>query len=227
MQIIPVIDLLNGQVVAAKQGNRHQYRPVQSALCRSSQPLDILQRLFDVYPFSCVYLADLNAIMHNGDHLQLIEIMARRYPDVCFWLDNASLFTDLMAFEYPENVIPVLGSESQDQLLEPQKRTDFILSLDFKGDEKLGPHQLFQSDQTWPEEVILMTLAKVGSNSGPDYELIKHFTLTYPQQSFVASGGVRDGEDLFTLNTLGIQKVLVSSALHNGQLSSEDIFKLT
>ena len=51
MQIIPVIDLLNGVVVHAQRGDRKNYQPIQSALTTSHQPLDIVAALLEIYPF--------------------------------------------------------------------------------------------------------------------------------------------------------------------------------
>ena len=41
MRIVPVIDLLGGQAVRARRGDRANYRPVQSALVAGSDPVDV------------------------------------------------------------------------------------------------------------------------------------------------------------------------------------------
>ena len=40
MKLIPVIDLKAGEVVHARRGDRDNYRPIVSPLCRGSRPED-------------------------------------------------------------------------------------------------------------------------------------------------------------------------------------------
>ncbi len=87
MQIIPVIDLMRGQVVHAKQGNRQHYQALQSTLCDSHHPLNVTAALLKLYPFNTIYIADLNAILGKGDQTGIIEQIGQAYPDVNLWLD--------------------------------------------------------------------------------------------------------------------------------------------
>jgi hypothetical protein len=61
MRIIPVMDLMAGQVVRGIAGRRAEYRPLVSPLCGSSAPLEVA-RAFRGLGFSEMYLADLDAI---------------------------------------------------------------------------------------------------------------------------------------------------------------------
>ena len=47
MQLIPVIDLMAGQVVRGVRGERSAYRPIRSSLCESSAPLELAPRLLE------------------------------------------------------------------------------------------------------------------------------------------------------------------------------------
>lgn len=60
-----------------------------------------------------------------------------------------------------------------------------------------------------------MTLAKVGSNSGIDIDLLEQFKEYAEQFKLFAAGGVRDVHDLKLLKAMGMQGALVASALHN------------
>ena len=72
MKIIPVIDLKDGVVVHAHQGMREQYQPIGSNLCQSSDIYRVIEAFLGVYDFDTIYIADLNAITHQGDHDRLI-----------------------------------------------------------------------------------------------------------------------------------------------------------
>ena len=59
---IPVIDLKGGVVVRARHGDRASYRPIETPLSRTSEPLDVVAGLLSLHPFRTLYVADLDAI---------------------------------------------------------------------------------------------------------------------------------------------------------------------
>ena len=67
----------------------------------------------------------------------------------------------------------VLGSETQvDAALVRHFAGDtrVALSLDFRGPSFQGPPALLDDTDCWPQTVIAMTLARVGSGAGPDLD---------------------------------------------------------
>ncbi|MBP0594113.1 phosphoribosylformimino-5-aminoimidazole carboxamide ribotide isomerase [Paraburkholderia sp. LEh10] len=63
MQVIPVLDLLDGHAVRAIRGERANYRPIQSSLCATSRPLDVARAVLAASGSRTLYVADLGAIM--------------------------------------------------------------------------------------------------------------------------------------------------------------------
>lgn len=222
MQIIPVIDLKKNQVVLAKSGERKHYQPVQTPLCPTANPFDVIQRFLHLYPFSQFYIADLDAIMHQGDHDELIDSLLQQYPDIIFWIDNGlSLSTDNPESRLP-NYKTIIGSESQQNITKAIPG-DAVLSLDFKNNNPLGDPSLFSKTEWWPETIIVMTLSQIGRNNGPDFEKLKAFRKNCPHKQIVAAGGIRGFDDLLHLTEMGIQKALLASCLHSGQLTTTQI----
>ncbi|WP_031435644.1 HisA/HisF-related TIM barrel protein [Methylomarinum vadi] len=224
MQIIPVIDLKDGHVVHARHGDRDRYQPLKTPLCSSSSLCAVMETFLDLHDFDTFYIADLNAITRQGDHAEQIHELSDRYGNIQFWLDNGS---QLMEVDEPRasNLTPVIGTESQHHLgVKP--RQNYILSLDFTGEERLGHPLLFENKDVWPQNVIIMTLARVGSHSGPDTVKLAEYKKKHPDKQFIAAGGVRDGNDLKRLIDIGIDKALVASALHSRAITGEDIKKL-
>ena len=80
MKIIPVIDLKDGVVVHAQQGMREQYQPINTHLCQSSDIYQVIEAFLGVYDFDTIYIADLNAITHQGDHDRLITEVLTSFP---------------------------------------------------------------------------------------------------------------------------------------------------
>ncbi len=68
MQVIPVLDLLDGHAVRAVRGERTRYRPIESSLCATSEPLAVAHALLAATGARTLYIADLGAILQQGDH---------------------------------------------------------------------------------------------------------------------------------------------------------------
>jgi phosphoribosylformimino-5-aminoimidazole carboxamide ribotide isomerase len=102
-----------------------------------------------------------------------------------------------------------------------------VLSLDFMPnpacDQLCDPVGLLAYPQLWPERIIVMTLAKVGSHAGPDLHAIRNVQQRLSRQQLFAAGGVRDTADLLALRQNGVAGALLASALHHGSISGADL----
>ena len=228
MKIIPVIDLKNGVVVHAKQGQRDQYQPINTKLCRSPDIFNVIDAFLGLYDFDTFYIADLNAITRQGNNDALINDVLVYYPQFTFWCDQGYRQYDLR-LNYPGNTLPVLGSESYSDgnLLEMKAfNNNFILSLDYSAANALGAKRIFSNQDFWPENIIIMTLDRVGSYAGPDIEKLNDFCRQYPAKNFIAAGGIRNKQDLIALHAIGIRQALLASSLHCGKINGADIASL-
>ena len=90
MQVIPVIDLMGGEVVRARMGDRASYRPLESPLSPTSDPVDVVRGLLAVYPFPTLYVADLDAIQSNGDNFPALRRIRAEFPALQMWIDNGA-----------------------------------------------------------------------------------------------------------------------------------------
>jgi phosphoribosylformimino-5-aminoimidazole carboxamide ribotide isomerase len=227
MKIIPVIDLKDGIVVHARQGNRQNYQPICSAVCKTADIFQVIEAFLDVYKFDTIYIADLNAITDQGDHNRLIAEVLRRFPQITFWIDRGYQTYD-GNLKPQANYLPVLGSESyrEDDIAELKAfDNNFVLSLDYSHADILGAARLFSDPTFWPKNIIIMTLERVGSNQGPDLNKLTEFCRQYPDKNFIAAGGVRNKQDCVLLSKAGIHQALVASALHSGAIKAGDMTK--
>ena len=226
MKIIPVIDLKDGVAVHARLGMREQYQPINTDLCPSSDIYRLIEAFLKIYDFDTFYIADLNAITgQGGDHERLIAEVLTAFPHKVFWIDSGYQCVK----DYPSNYLPVLGSEcySDDNVLDLKAfNKRFILSLDYSTSEALGAVSLFSEQDLWPDTIIIMTLSRVGSHQGPDFDKLAAFCRRYPHKQFIAAGGIRHSTDLQALKQLGVQQALIASALHSGMIGREEIKNL-
>jgi len=224
LDIIPVIDILAGQVVQARFGQRETYAPWRSPLGADAKPATVIAGLLRLAPFRTIYLADLDALLGQWPQTDVIAQLVAAFPGVRFWLDQGLPARQSTLALHGDRVTPVLGSESlRDEQLDILRGAGHrvILSLDFHNQAIMGSGQLLQRPELWPERIILMNLSRVGSLAGPDVEGAGYFISHFPRHRFIAAGGVRNAQDLHRLATQGVAAVLVASALHNGALSEK------
>jgi phosphoribosylformimino-5-aminoimidazole carboxamide ribotide isomerase len=228
MEVVPVIDLKAGVVVRARHGDRASYRPIETPLSPTSDPLDVVAGLLSVHPFRTLYIADLDAIEGRGNSSTMLDRVAKTFPQLSLWVDNGCSNLDAAEAFLARvgDASLVLGSESQkDTALAAALRDDrrIILSLDFRGDKFLGPQALLTNARLWPARLIVMTLAKVGSGAGPDFERYASIRTHAERREIYLAGGLRDRSDLAAVKASGAAGILVASALHDGRITALDL----
>jgi phosphoribosylformimino-5-aminoimidazole carboxamide ribotide isomerase len=232
MNVIPVIDLLQGQVVRAVRGDRQHYRSIASALCASSEPLTVARILCEHCASRQLYVADLDALQGGVGHVAVVRQLLEALPGIELWLDagfaDVSQAQALCAGLGPlaERLVPVFGSESlrSRAALEacfkpggaPQGRG--ILSLDRRNGERLDAAGCWESPVLWPPRVIVMTLERVGAGTGPDVATLREVAARSPQTQLIGAGGIDSVADLALAHEAGASAWLVASALHDLKL---------
>ncbi|MGH8678770.1 MAG: HisA/HisF-related TIM barrel protein [Burkholderiales bacterium] len=234
LNIIPVIDLMGGLVVHARQGRRSAYLPVQSKLCSSADPESVVGALLALHPFRTMYVADLDAILRRGDNLAGLGEIRRKFRRLELWVDSGISDEGALARWMQAGIgRAVIGSESMDDASFIQSARAMcaelppVLSLDFMSAEFKGPKALLdEASVFWPERVLAMNLLRVGSSSGPDLALVEILKARAPDREVYASGGVRTAQDLERIAKIGAAGALIASALHDGRLATTDLERL-
>lgn len=250
MKLIPVIDLMHGQVVRAVRGDRQAYRPMVSALCAGSDPVTLARILCAHCATDQLYVADLDALLGLPAQAEVLRALLHALPALELWLDAG--FTDVDAAEAllaglgagAARVVPVFGSESLASRSELQRcfasgdgqrgargdhaeagaghRHAGVLSLDRRDGQRLDAAGCWDAPALWPQRVIVMTLERVGSGAGPDLETLRDVCAKSPSSFIVGAGGIRNDADLACAAAAGADAWLVASALHDGRLARAD-----
>ncbi|ADG17246.1 histidine biosynthesis protein [Paraburkholderia atlantica] len=241
MQVIPVLDLLDGQVVRAVRGERSAYRPIQSRLVATSDPLATAHALLEASGARTLYIADLGAILQRGAHASTLAALRAALPGIELWLDAGfadyasmrALFERIDAavdqLDRPAansnlaTLVPVFGSETLREIhaLHAAQRAGLapILSLDHRAGELLAATALDRSSAWWPSRVIAMTLDQVGSYAGPDLATFERLRAqAAAHTTLIGAGGIRNRDDLAAAAGTGASAWLVASALHDRQI---------
>lgn len=227
MRCIFVLDVFNGAVVHALRGERSLYEPINkySRIVSSSDPLIVLK---EIRPKE-IYVADLNMLTCSGNNLAAIADIsrtARTMADI-----GITLAADM---DYlPKGITPVLGTEtaSMDLIDEAVLLRDIVVSIDMlrrkvltrDPELMLEPLDVIRRLNGFPVDgVILLELDRVGTELGLDVDFLEK-AVSVSDHPLILGGGVKDQEDLRTLEGLGFRGALVATAVHNGKIPLDTI----
>lgn len=229
MQLVPVIDLQQGQVVHATGGQRALYRPIASAQFRATCMPDVAGGLCEHCATTTLYLADLDALQGRAPQIDAVAALLDAQPGLALWLDAGyTQAADVDAWmralgSVATRVRPVLASESLasvDALREALAAWPrALLSLDSRDGVPLDRGGVWSAVEAWPGRVIAMDLARVGSSAGPGIEHLAALQARAPSAFWIGSGGLRDDDDVAVAERSGAGAWLVASALHAGRIS--------
>ncbi|MFX0163543.1 MAG: HisA/HisF-related TIM barrel protein [Candidatus Hodarchaeota archaeon] len=243
MRVIPVIDLLSGVVVHAKKGERENYRPVDSVLTPSKDPLVIGEVFKEVFGFKEVYIADLDAIQSSWalNNFSVLEKLSSLDLGLMVDCGIDSPEKAKATLDLGINKV-VIGTETLSSLKQYEEivgkigEEKVVLSLDLKDGKLLGeiskevekdPLKLLKKvSKIGAKEIIILELSKVGTGRGIPEKLIKKLskTTTLP---IIIGGGVKDIEDVKKARELGAEGVLIATALHTGKIKPKDLKTIT
>ena len=236
LKVIPVIDILNGVAVHAMRGRRSDYQPLQSVLVCSTDPL-LVAEAFKTLGFSALYLADLDAILEGSSGLDLYSLGGSL--GLSLMVDAGVSSFDGVEALFRQGVCKViLGTESLlnrgfvGEAVERFGADRVVVSLDLKNGAVLGKAGVDRSvdplcllgefEAMGVLEVIVLDLARVGSQEGVDTAFLKR-VIDQTSLSVYVGGGVCSISDLVELQALGVEGALIATSLHTGCISVEDL----
>ncbi len=179
MDVIPVIDVRHGVAVAAVRGQRANYRPLVTPLAAGSDPAAIARGYA-----APVYLPAAlrgRSRRHRGEGPQRRSARGNwhaPFPVRGFgsttarpprMLPGASPMKGMRRWSWGANA---LGAPTMSPRFAPCRAIATCCRSISRTTSFAGPQQVLDEAQHWPEAVIVMTLARVGSGDGPDLDRV-------------------------------------------------------
>ncbi len=211
MRVFFVVDIKDGLVVAAKRGERESYKPIESPIVPSSDPISVINAVKPKY----LYAADLDRITGVGDNGKVLEKLSGLVSEM---IADCGFKNDEELKNLP--FVPVVGTETFDIT---RLKTRCYVSLDFKG-KFLDASKKFKS---WREAVevlnsydlygiIVLPIHSVGTMK-PEFELVEE-VIAVSDHPVMLGGGISGVEDLSRAKEIGCSGVLVATAVHKGKI---------
>jgi phosphoribosylformimino-5-aminoimidazole carboxamide ribotide isomerase len=249
MKLIPVLDLLNKQVVQGIGGKRDIYQPIKdSVIVSSAEPNDVLKAFYTKLALTDFYIADLNQIQWKNEdkekayqNLSIIKQLAKN-TQFNILLDGGcqNLIDVKRQLDLKINKV-ILGTETMkskqflDEVVSKLESDRIILSIDLKRGELLASgKELLQMKPIdlakYAEDIgiltiIVLELEKVGSQKGPISDALMEINSRIENASVYAGGGVRTIEDVEILRDNDIAGVLIATAFHKGKIERKELDK--
>jgi phosphoribosylformimino-5-aminoimidazole carboxamide ribotide isomerase len=220
-KLVPVIDLLSGNVVRAVAGRRSEYQPLTSELVDSVEPFAVAHAMIGATHADTLYLADLDRIQRHHTTLANYGELAARLG-VTIWADCGGL-----CVESPR-VRSIISTESctLDQVCPGS-----VVSLDLRNGEFVGDWSRWGMRSARDLEgsvraiaelasvVIVLDVASVGTGCGvPTLDVCRLVRSLAPRLGLATGGGIRDHTQLPA--ELVADYVLISSSLHRAAHSN-------
>ncbi len=235
VRIIPVLDILGGHVVRAIGGRRDEYRPVVSRVTTSTHPLQVATDLLAATRAAELYVADLDAIRGHSEGLSPAVAEFLSAITVPVWLDFG-VRTSADVRLVPANARPVVGTETAwDSGVASAFRphpAGCAVSIDLFDGSLLGrwrkwgvasPRDVLgvaaAAEAMGVPTLIVLDLASVGTGDGPrTLDACRAIRDRFPKVELLTGGGVRGRDDVTRLADVGVDGVLVASAVHDAQI---------
>tara|TARA_B100000609_G_scaffold38919_1_gene29494 strand:+ start:1706 stop:2392 length:687 start_codon:yes stop_codon:yes gene_type:complete len=216
MEIIPVLDIYKNKVVTAIQGKRHEYKPINTKLYNSTDPLDIINSIKEKFKPEIIYIADLDAIIDNKASHKLLNSIIEKNPSIIFWVDSGLKIINLKRRYVNYN--PIFCSEKSTGFdIKNIPSNKFVCSLDYNK-KIMGNTILPKLHRYLPKKIILMDLSQVGSNEFLNFKILKKYSRYQKKYDLYVAGGIKNTLDIQRAKKLGVKGALVSSILYKQKL---------
>ncbi|HYL57167.1 MAG TPA: HisA/HisF-related TIM barrel protein [Gemmatimonadales bacterium] len=237
MRVIPVVDLARGLAVSGRGGRRDTYVPVRSRLAEKPGDARALVAAYhDALGCDECYVADLDALaggaVQRGLLGELAGLGGRLLVDAA--VATPARARELLADGVHQAVVGLETLPSFDALaavIHAVGPDHVIFSLDLSGGQPLGPSGKGKAaadlaraaTAAGASALLVLDLARVGGAQSVDAMLLDKLRRALPDVELLAGGGVATAPQLRQLADVGLDGVLIGTALHDGSLSPADL----
>ncbi|MBR1504147.1 MAG: 1-(5-phosphoribosyl)-5-[Prevotella sp.] len=234
IELIPAIDIINGQCVRLTKGDYDQ-----KTVYRDS-PAEVA-REFEALGFKRLHVVDLDGakskqIVNDGVLKAITSetsltvdfgggIKTDEDIEKAFGAGAAMVTVGSIAVTNPDMLLGWIEKYGAERMiLGADVRNGKISINGWKEDstEALLPF-LRKYIDAGVRNVLCTEISKDGTLSGPAIDLYKQVMDVYPQLHLIASGGVSSKEDIMALDAAGIPAVVFGKAIYEGRINLEEL----
>ena len=234
IELIPAIDIINGQCVRLTKGDYDQKTVY-------GQPLD-MAREFERTGFRRLHVVDLDGA--KSKHIVNIDVLRSLTAETSLTVDfGGGIKTDddmQKAFDNGAAMVTVgsIAVTDPDRFmgwLEKYGAERIILGADVRhGKISINGWKEDSTEDLLPflqkyvdagvKNVLCTEISKDGTLAGPAIDLYKEVMAAYPEMHLIASGGVSSLDDIKALDAAGIPAVVFGKAIYEGKINLNELW---
>ena len=236
MELWAAIDLMGGTAVTLVQG-----RPDDRTVWKGN-PVEFAQR-WQAEGADGIHLVDLDSAFSNGDNdstvseiVDAVEIPVelggglRTIQKAKNWLNAgvSRVVIGTMAYRDPSTLGELLAAEGPEKVVVAADYRDGVIVV--KGWREGEGMSVFAAAKKFADagvtNLLTTSVGRDGMAAGPDVETVKSLA-EETSLEIIASGGIRNIEDLVALERAGANGAIVGRALYDGGLKLSDFERST
>jgi len=240
MEIIPAIDLINGECVRLFKGDYNQ------KIKYFDDPVEVAKKWVK-YGASWLHIIDLDGAKNgypvNLDIVKKIKSSTDVLIEFGGGIRNTNSLIKALEFGVDKVIIGTKAIEDLNSLKEfylKAKPNQIIISIDFGQNNIIFKEGWLASSNLnliefgekikkfGIDEVIITDINKDGTLEGVNISLIKEFLIKTKLKVFVAGGisSINDIKKLIEIKNYGINGIIIGKALYEGKINLQDAIKL-
>ena len=234
LEIWAAIDLRRGRVVSLRRGN-----PEDSFTWRDN-PLTVAER-WEREGATGLHIVDIDAALSEGSNRKVIQSISRnsRIPvQVGGGIRTIAQAKELLELGITKVVLGTLAYQ-RPSILSSAVRTlgeeHIVVAVDYRGDvivtegwtkeSALNVLGAISGHEAIGVRTVLATAVEFDSTAlGPDFAMLRKIHASTAMK-VLASGGIRDLDDIQELEAIGVDGAIVGRALYEGTLRLGEIFQ--
>lgn len=237
IELIPAIDLIEGQCVRLTQGDYARKTVYES------DPVKVAKG-FESMGFKRLHIVDLDGAKSkhivNSETLKAITTATKLKVDfgggiktdediqTAFACGAEIVTVGSIAVTQPELFLQWLDKYGADKLiLGADVRHGKVSINGWKEDSEM---ELLPFLKTYTDHgvknVLCTEISKDGTLAGPATELYQQIMATYPQLHLIASGGISGNQDIMELDKAGIPAVVFGKAFYEGRIDIQELNRM-
>ncbi len=236
MEIIPAIDLIDGQCVRLTEGDFSQQTTYHA------DPVEVAKR-FEAHGIRRLHLVDLDgARAKEPVNLPILAKIAREtnlhidYGGGLQSIKSIQMAFDAGAQQVTAGSIAVREPKTVQKWLQEFGPDKIIVGADFRDNfisinawteqSDLGLEEFLTSFSGNGAKTFICTdVSKDGKLQGSSLEIYRNLIEKFPALQIIASGGVTTIEEVRELRSAGLHGAIIGKAIYEGTISLEDLAK--
>ena len=237
MKCLPAIDILDGKCVRLTKGD------FDKSKIYNESPLD-QAKIFENAGFKEIHIVDLNgAKSGNRSNLPIIsKIASNTGLKIQLGGGIRSIDSITEAFDLGINKIilgtSILNKEFAREVMQKFDPNKIIFGLDVElknnifclashGWNEVSDIDIFDFvDEIKPIRVLVTDISKDGMMTGPNYDLYSFLKTKFPYLKIIASGGIRNINDIQKLISIKIEHAVIGKAIYEENIEFVELLNV-